>query len=196
MRSSQAKVLQLQQTLQTLWLLNKGCHPQGKSKHFWNLKKILISIFTFSRSPSNLSPRDLNISEELSTPPGVNGASGDSAGHQSVDVRLLGSRSYEFIDVSSCFLYPQLDVTTRIQARQQIVLLQVKSLSNLPLLSFTFKPETNLEGRCEKVEDLLQRKIWWVVRTERRLHEQNQWLEGHLEERSQRARPHRRWRVC
>jgi len=80
------------------------------------------------RSPSNLSPRELNISEDLSTPPGVNGTSSDS--NATVDVRLLGSRSYEFIDMSSCFLYPQLDVTTRIQARQQIVLLQVISFNN------------------------------------------------------------------
>ena len=40
------------------------------------------------------------------------------------DVRLLGSRSYEFVDISSCLLYPQLEVTTRSQARQQIILLQ------------------------------------------------------------------------
>ena len=40
------------------------------------------------------------------------------------DVRLLGSRSYEFMDISSCLLYPQLEVTTRTQARQQIILLQ------------------------------------------------------------------------
>ena len=45
-------------------------------------------------------------------------------GHSSQDVRLLGSRSYEFVDISRCLLYPQLEVTTRSQARQQIILLQ------------------------------------------------------------------------
>ena len=42
----------------------------------------------------------------------------------SQDVRLLGSRSYEFVDIDQCLLYPQLEVTTRSQARQQITLLQ------------------------------------------------------------------------
>lgn len=41
-----------------------------------------------------------------------------------VDERLFGSRSYEFVDVASCLLYSQLEVTTRSQAKQQIVLLQ------------------------------------------------------------------------
>ncbi len=40
------------------------------------------------------------------------------------DFRLFGSRSYEFVDVASCMLYSQMEVTTRTQARQQIVLLQ------------------------------------------------------------------------
>ena len=45
-----------------------------------------------------------------------------------VDVRLLGSRSFEFIDIAACLLFPQLEVTTRAQARQQIILLQVRGL--------------------------------------------------------------------
>ncbi len=126
MRSFQAKVQLFMQMLLTPWPLNKDCHLQGWGP-LRNIKHKGVRNFLPSRSPSNLSPRDLNLSEDLSTPPGVNGVSSDSAGNQSVDVRLLGSRSYEFIDVSLCYLYPQLDVTTRIQARQQIVLLQVKT---------------------------------------------------------------------
>ena len=40
------------------------------------------------------------------------------------DERILGSRSYEFVDVASCMLYSQLEVTTRAQSKQQIILLQ------------------------------------------------------------------------
>ena len=45
-----------------------------------------------------------------------------------MDERLFGSRSYEFVDVSECMLYSQLEVTTRSQAKQQIILLQVSSI--------------------------------------------------------------------
>lgn len=41
-----------------------------------------------------------------------------------VDERVFGSRSYEFVDVASCMLYSQLEVTTRIQAKQQMILLE------------------------------------------------------------------------
>jgi hypothetical protein len=51
-----------------------------------------------------------------------------SSSNAHVDFRLHGSRSYEFIDISACYLYPQLEVTTRGQARQQIILLQVLTL--------------------------------------------------------------------
>ena len=50
---------------------------------------------------------------------------GGVAGSGFSDLRLLGSRSHEFVDVASCLLYPQLEVTTRSQARQQVILLQV-----------------------------------------------------------------------
>ena len=42
-----------------------------------------------------------------------------------MDERLFGSRSYEFVDVSECMLYSQLEVTTRAQAQQQMILLEV-----------------------------------------------------------------------
>ena len=40
------------------------------------------------------------------------------------DERIFGSRSYEFVDVESCMLYSQTEVTTRSQAKQQIILLE------------------------------------------------------------------------
>ena len=40
------------------------------------------------------------------------------------DERIFGSRSYEFVDVASCMLYSQTEVTTRSQAKQQIILLE------------------------------------------------------------------------
>ena len=40
------------------------------------------------------------------------------------DERMFGSRSYEFVDVESCMLYSQTEVTTRAQAKQQIILLE------------------------------------------------------------------------
>ena len=43
-----------------------------------------------------------------------------------MDERLFGSRSYLFVNVSECMLYSQLEVTTRSQAKQQIILLQVR----------------------------------------------------------------------
>ena len=38
---------------------------------------------------------------------------------------MEGSLSHLYVDVKSCLLYRQVEVTTRIQARQQITLLQV-----------------------------------------------------------------------
>jgi hypothetical protein len=40
--------------------------------------------------------------------------------------RFLGSQSHTFVDVGSCLLHDQLAITTRTQARHQIVLLKVR----------------------------------------------------------------------
>lgn len=53
------------------------------------------------------------------------GSSADGLADRAFDLRLLGSRSYEFVDVQSSYLYSPLEVTTRNQAKQQIILLQV-----------------------------------------------------------------------
>ncbi len=75
-------------------------------------------------------------SETITTPRERERSASISSSHQNQqaalqklqnDNRLFGSRSYEFVDVSSCMLYSQLEVTTKTQAKQQIVLLQVIS---------------------------------------------------------------------
>jgi hypothetical protein len=73
---------------------------------------------------SGVTPRD---GGKMSTVSGSvnNGVVKNSKLHQDNDNRLFGSRSYEFVDVASSMLYSQLEVTTRSQARQQIILLQV-----------------------------------------------------------------------
>ena len=88
-----------------------------------------------SRSPKPSSPRTPSASRtrRLSNVPDnkvmnndsvdtsvVNGGSTDG-----YEPRLMGSLSYKYVDVKSNMLHPQLEVTTRIQARQQILLLQV-----------------------------------------------------------------------
>lgn len=45
--------------------------------------------------------------------------------HPVLDRRFLGSLSYEHVDMDSCLLIDQLSITTRIQTRQQVVLLKV-----------------------------------------------------------------------
>ena len=42
-----------------------------------------------------------------------------------MDPRFLGSLSHHFVDVDSCLLMEQAEITTRAQTRQQIVLLKV-----------------------------------------------------------------------
>ena len=68
---------------------------------------------TPSTSPSHVESKTKQTSTSSKDPKNL-----------SQDVRLLGSRSYEFVDIDQCLLYPQLEVTTRSQARQQITLLQ------------------------------------------------------------------------
>lgn len=53
---------------------------------------------------------------------------GRPTGPDALDERILGSKSYEFVDVSACMPFSQLEVTTRSQAKQQIILLQVNLL--------------------------------------------------------------------
>ena len=99
-------------------------------------RRLALEISGTSNDNSTHS-RSLASPVPLSGASGGNPSSGSNAAKQSMvgkeleqdiqtpqDVRLLGSRSYEFIDISSCLLYPQLEVTTRSQARQQIILLQ------------------------------------------------------------------------
>ena len=58
-----------------------------------------------------------------------------------MDERLFGSRSYLFVNVSECMLYSQLEVTTRSQAKQQIILLQVR------FFAYYLGPSINYVGR-------------------------------------------------
>ena len=57
--------------------------------------------------------------------PAVGGEEGEQEG-QGEEARweLLGSRSYLYVDIDSCLLIPQLEITTQKQSQQQIILLR------------------------------------------------------------------------
>ena len=80
---------------------NTYCHNSGQKQYFYAFLPLILK-------PNSCKFKDPAKPKE----------EGD------VDERLFGSRSYEFVDVASCLLYSQLEVTTRSQAKQQIVLLQ------------------------------------------------------------------------
>ena len=69
-----------------------------------------------------------------------------------MDERLFGSRSYLFVNVSECMLYSQLEVTTRSQAKQQIILLQVRFFAYMFQTLGITKKWIILPGNCKKAQ--------------------------------------------